>query len=75
MEQTPRPGTEMATTPGTAPLTPWTTEDNQAEVKKYGVLNYEGTAKFKIVAPARPTTTLLPPTEPAPECERAGEFF
>ena len=38
----------------TEPAIGWNDEDFQTGVTKYGVSNYEGTAKLKITAPTRP---------------------
>ena len=45
------------------PMIGWNDEDNHTGVTTYGVCHYEGTAKLKISAPARPA--LLPPPDEA----------
>ena len=54
----------MKKTGYTEPAIGWNDEDNRSGIKTYGVANYAGTAKLKIITPVRPV--LLP----APEAVR-----
>lgn len=47
----------------TEPAIGWNDEDNHTGVTKFGVSNYEGTAKLKVKAPAKRPMLLPPPVQ------------
>ena len=57
------------------PAVGWNDEDFNTGVTKFGVANYEGTAKLKVKAPAERPALIPPPQTEAMEVEPMLQFM